>query len=143
MMTKYDPRRCWFLLLPFPLMVPGLAHAVDDVDPVVYRNLARDFFDHNMCEHVVNNYNNMMGSPATFENEFLDKLDEQDQLIAALCQSEAVGDDGYYDYLAEHYREMDESSVITHLIKALRHFMWIWPDRTGGPPGCQSDRSWR
>ena len=28
-------------------------------------------------------------------------------------------------------------------IGALRHFMWIWPDRTGGPPGCQSDRSWR
>ncbi len=27
--------------------------------------------------------------------------------------------------------------------EALRHFMWIWPDRTGGPPGCQSGRSWR
>lgn len=115
MMIKNDPRRCWFLLLPFTLMVPGVTHA-DDVDPVVYRNLARDFFDHNMCEHVVNNYNNMMGSPVTFENEFLDKLDEQDQLIAALCQSEAVGDDGHYDYLAEHYREMDEGSVITHLL---------------------------
>jgi Fic family protein len=25
----------------------------------------------------------------------------------------------------------------------LRRFMWIWPDRTGGPPGCQSGRSWR
>ena len=27
--------------------------------------------------------------------------------------------------------------------KVLRRFMWIWPDRTGGPPGCQSGRSWR
>src|SRR5690554_2780829 len=27
--------------------------------------------------------------------------------------------------------------------RVLRRFMWIWPDRTGGPPGCQSGRSWR
>ena len=28
-------------------------------------------------------------------------------------------------------------------IMVLRHFTWIWPDRIGGPPGCQSGRSWR
>ena len=34
--------------------------------------------------------------------------------------------------------------VLRHSLKAvLRHFTWIWPDRIGGPPGCQSGRSWR
>ena len=30
-----------------------------------------------------------------------------------------------------------------YLNVVLRHFTWIWPDRIGGPPGCQSGRSWR
>ncbi|MGM0927685.1 MAG: hypothetical protein ACQEXC_14865 [Pseudomonadota bacterium] len=29
------------------------------------------------------------------------------------------------------------------VILGLRHFTWIWPDRAGGPLGCQSGRSWR
>ena len=35
------------------------------------------------------------------------------------------------------------NSSFVLIILVLRHFMWIQPDRTGGPPGCQSGRSWR
>ncbi|WP_150113108.1 hypothetical protein [Modicisalibacter zincidurans] len=34
-----------------------------------------------------------------------------------------------------HYKER-------RYYRALRRFMWIWPDPAGSPPGCQSDRSW-
>ncbi len=33
--------------------------------------------------------------------------------------------------------------LLVGLYMVLRRFMWIWPDRTGAPPGCQSGRSWR
>ncbi|MDR5894245.1 hypothetical protein QC820_15760 [Halomonas mongoliensis] len=40
--------------------------------------------------------------------------------------------------VAERYRDDDEA-----LAQVLRRFTWIWPDRTGGPLGYQSGRSWR
>jgi superfamily II DNA or RNA helicase len=37
---------------------------------------------------------------------------------------------------------IDPADVLKNVM-VLRHFMWIWPDRAGGPSGCQSGKSWR
>ncbi|WP_445003792.1 phospholipase D family protein [Halomonas mongoliensis] len=71
----------------------------------------------------------------------------EDELVANGMDVEL---DGFFDYL----KDIDVSIPISEdLIKemrvlakansVLRHFMWIWPDRTGGPPGCQLGRSWQ
>ncbi|WP_299262009.1 hypothetical protein, partial [uncultured Kushneria sp.] len=36
--------------------------------------------------------------------------------------------------------DFSESELVS-IFTVLRHFMWIWPDRAGGPPDCRSGRS--
>ena len=66
------------------------------------------------------------------------------------------GDVGVVEVKRFGNRELRGRSVISQILdygaalgnldernQVLRHFTWIWPDRTGGPLGYQSGRSWR